>query len=796
MQVLRHLNILVIITVLLALIASGCSSCGDKKTHVMAMWSTDETDLAYQRWTKLLEEEFARQGIDAEIHDYYGHIGLTYEGVERQRIAEFVHGLESAGKCPDLIVGCGDFVRWQLQRNLDSLVNSIPAVCFAQKNHRLLGLQIDDLKTVEGKTREHLVQIHDTLELKNSLDFVDFLEEYRPLQTKRSVSGRSHRYVGLLDKHPVWIDSLIWLDLRDQINKLDRDQYISLMDSALDDNYLIKKNDEGVIQFATTSYKTPGYNVNISYQPLMWQYYRSMSKLRFIQIKHDEVSRSVSEGPPIDPYYTMTGEDFLVNDSCVGGHFASAEAMIADAVSAGKRLLQGESAESIGRLLHTPGYHVNWNLMRSTGAKISDMPDFVQIYNSTLYDRDPHKATVIYSVIGIILAVLFIISIIFSVRGFIQQRRSRMLMNEQLKQQIFNEQLLELAITACGSKMWDDRRGNSITDRVKASEEWVKVLEAFYANNEEGLYKTQFYGRIDDDSEDHWYNVRMDVRIDNGKVRRGGYVINIDHTKEMEEKTREAHEVLVEARTREGFISAMNHEIRTPLHAIVGFSMELARPEVKFTKEEIDMFADIIDSNAASLKKIINDILLVTLMKNTNVAAHCTECSMKSLLDSNRWQEAMLLTKRRHNKVEIADGGENVLVNADPQMVATVMENLIINASMFSAEGSTISIGWDNSNEGPEIWVSDQGEGIDPRHHDMIFERFSKINSFSPGCGLGLFISRTYMRKMGGSIGVESNLGEGARFTLRFYPPTYTVLQHMEESVDSNSRDPVTFHFL
>ena len=78
MQVLRHLNILVIITVLLALIASGCSSCGDKKTHVMAMWSTDETDLAYQRWTKLLKEEFDRQGIDAEIHDYYGHIGLTY----------------------------------------------------------------------------------------------------------------------------------------------------------------------------------------------------------------------------------------------------------------------------------------------------------------------------------------------------------------------------------------------------------------------------------------------------------------------------------------------------------------------------------------------------------------------------------------------------------------------------------------------------------------------------------------------------------------------------------------------
>lgn len=771
MQILRHLNILAIITVMLALIASGCSSCGEKKTHVMAMWCTDETDPAYKRWSRLLKEEFARQGIDAEIHDYYGHIGLTYEGMERWRIPEFVHGLDTMGKCPDLIVGCGDFVRWQLQRNLDSLVNSIPAVCFGQKNHKLLGLMIDDLKKVEGQTRKHLVQIHDTIELKNSLDFIDFLEEYRPLLTKPSVSGRSHRYVGLLDRHSVWIDSLIWLDLRDQINKLDRNQYISLLDSAFSDNYLIQKNDEGVKQFFTTSYKNPAHNVNLSYQPLLWQYYRSMSKLRFIQIKHDEVSRSVSEGPPIDPYYTMTGEDFLVNDSCIGGHFASAEAMITDAVSAGKRLLQGESAESIGRLLHTPGYHVNWDLMRLTGAKISDMPDFVQIYNATLYDRDPKKAIVTYSIVGVLLAVLFVISIIYSVRGFFQQRRSRKLMNEQLKQQIYNERLLELAIAACGSRMWDDRRGNSILDRVKASDEWMKTLETFYANKKEGLYKTQFRGRIDDDSEEHWYNIRMDVRVDNGNVHRSGYVINIDHTKEMEEKAREAHEVMVEARTREGFISAMNHEIRTPLHAIVGFSMELARPEVKFTKEEIDMFADIIDSNAASLKKIINDILLVTLMKNTNVAAHCIECSMKSLLESKRWQDAMSLTQRRHNKVEIAEGGDNVMVNADPQMVATVMDNLIINASMFSAEGSTITIGWNSTEEGPEIWVRDQGIGIDPRHHDMIFERFSKINSFSPGCGLGLYICKTYMRKMGGSIEVESKLGEGARFILKFYPP-------------------------
>lgn len=764
-------TLIIIVSLLLALVAGGCSSCSNEKKHVMAMWCTDETDLTYQKWTKMLEEEFARQGIDAEIHDYYGEIGLTYEGRERRRISEFVHELDSIGQCPDLIVGCGDFVRWQLQRNLDSLVNSIPAVCFAQKNHELLEKMEEDLELEEGRTRKHMVQIHDTLELKKTLDFVDYLEDFFLEYEKPSVRGRSHRYVGLLDKHAVWIDSLIWLDLLDQMNQLNPEEYICLMEHSASDNFLVKKNNEGVKQFLTTSYKTPGSNVIIAYQPLLWQYYRSMSKLRFIQIKHDEVSRSVTEGPPIDPYYTMTAEDFLVNDSCIGGHFSSVETMMADAVSAGKRLLQGESAESIGRLLHTPGYHVNWDIMRSMGAKISDMPHYVQIYNDTLYDRDPKKAVFVYSVIIVLTVVLLLLSSIYSVRSIIKDRRSRALVNEQMKQQIYNERLLEAAISSCGSKMWDDKSGNSLMDRARVNDEWMKVLEGFYFVSVEGLYKTEFYGRIDDDTEDHWYFVRMDVRNEQGKVHRSGYIINSDHAKEMEEKAREAHEVMVEARTREGFLSSMNHEIRTPLHSIVGFSMELARPEVKFSKEEIDMFADIIDGNAASLKKIINDILLVTLMKNTNVSAHCVECSMKSLLDSRMWHEAMSLTLRRHNTVTIAEGGEDVKVNADPQMVATVMENLVINASMFSDEGSTISIGWNTTPEGPEIWVQDQGIGIDPRHHDMIFERFSKINSFSPGCGLGLYICKVYMKKMNGEIAVESNLGEGAKFILKFYPP-------------------------
>lgn len=736
----------------------------DYVKHVVLMWSTDESDPAYADWSKKIKKEFDRQGLHVELHNYYGTIGSVMEVEQKRRMIEFVHNLDSIGKTPDLILSCGDYMHWQLELNTDTLVNSIPAVCYALKNDGFLDRQNHILRE-RGLDRQNLVEIHDTLQLKESLDFCAYLENLRPVGTANN-KIRSNRFVALLDEHAVWMDTIIFRNLQQQMNKLDTIHYLSLLDGFIPDRILNKKNEKGVKQFAVTSYKTPNLSYIIEYNPVMWQFYRHKSNLRFIQIKHDEVSRSVSEGPNLGPYYTMTAEDFLINDSCIGGHFTSAEILIRDAVSAGKRMLNGESAESIGRLMHKPANHVNWNLMRPIGANVLYMPDNVVLYNTRLSDYSPRISRILMSVFVILFILLLLFSLIFSLRLFLRQKKAKKMIKSQALNAIHMDRLLDLAIRTSGALMWDDKNKGNILNRIKTDDKSSELLKIFMERDRDGLYQMQFRGSIDGGGE-HWYDIRMNVS--NNGLKQNGFLLNIDKMKEAQNKVMEAHQMLLEARAREGFISSMNHEIRTPLHAVVGFSTELARPDAVLSDEEIATYAEIIESNASQLLKIINDILVVTLMKNANVTARMERISIKSLLNTDKWPEAKKMLKYRRNILEIEEGGDDVSVNLDISMASAVIENLLINASNFSNEGSRINVGWQKLPDGDvRIWVKDEGIGITERHFGMIFEPFFKVNSFSPGCGLGLSICKTYMDKMGGEILVDSQPGQGSVFTLVF----------------------------
>lgn len=733
--------------------------------QVVLMWSTDYTDPAYKAWTKQIAESFRNHGVNVELHSYFGTMGFTYEAEQSRRITSLMHVLDSLGKRPDLIMANGDYIMWLLMKTPDAILDSVPMVCYGLKDTALLQMQYDYFER-EQVAPKHVVEIHDTLMLQKSLDFVDFLEGFQPLLPFHK-GVRSHRFVGLLDNHFYWPDSLYAMDLKKQMRQLDTLRYLNCMDSMVPDPICLTKNKDGVISLALASFKDIDKNVKVIWHPLAWMFYRQKSQLRFIQMKHDEVSRSLSEGPNLGAYYTFAAEDFLISDSCVGGFFVSADTMIHDAVEVGLRLMNGVPAEQFGRMMHRPDYHVNWDLLRPYGHSVKQMPDYVHLYNATFIDYYPVLSNVLFFVgIGLFIALL-IASTVYSVKGARRQMRNRKALQEQARQAIYQERLLELALQTCDAFVWDDSEGKSILQRITVPLEWTVRLQAFFANKEPGLYQLQFKGSIDGQPE-HWYEIRMDVHYHKSILHRRGYVVNIDKMKEVEQLAEEAHQMLLDARTREGFLSSMNHEIRTPLHAVVGFSMELARVDAQLSDEDVAVFADIIETNAAMLTKIINDILLVTLMRNANVSAHITACTLRELLDTKHWRTAMEVIQRRKNDLHIQPADEHVSLQADSEMVAAVIDNLLLNASAFSKEGSCIELGWKASDKGVEIWVKDEGIGIDNAHLPMLYKPFFKINSFSQGAGLGLYIAETYMQKMGGSIRVESEPGKGSIFTISF----------------------------
>lgn len=92
-----------------------------------------------------------------------------------------------------------------------------------------------------------------------------------------------------------------------------------------------------------------------------------------------------------------------------------------------------------------------------------------------------------------------------------------------------------------------------------------------------------------------------------------------------------------------------------------------------------------------------------------------------------------------------------------------MIANFLTNATKFTSRGS-ITLGYDYRAEGVRFYVTDTGKGIAAENLPHVFERFMKVDNFVQGTGLGLSICETIIQRLGGQIGVESELGKGSTF--------------------------------
>ena len=136
-----RMSSLLLILCFAILCASSCARDRkvEKRTaNVLLYWPTDESDPVFQTWTEIAKEELSRQGISGEVTVHFGHVTERYESVERPAFNELIMTLASQGRKPDLVLAYGDCVHWLLQTNTNSLVCSIPTVCYGLQNDRIL----------------------------------------------------------------------------------------------------------------------------------------------------------------------------------------------------------------------------------------------------------------------------------------------------------------------------------------------------------------------------------------------------------------------------------------------------------------------------------------------------------------------------------------------------------------------------------------------------------------------------------------------------------------------------------
>ena len=240
----------------------------------------------------------------------------------------------------------------------------------------------------------------------------------------------------------------------------------------------------------------------------------------------------------------------------------------------------------------------------------------------------------------------------------------------------------------------------------------------------------------------------------------GGSLL-IDERKKMEEELLKAKEAAeISNHLKSAFLANMSHEIRTPLNAIVGFSNVLAYTEDENERQE---YIKIIENNNTLLLQLIGDILDLSKIEAGVFEFVYSKVNLNVLL-MEIIRVARLRLKDNSVAVEFVECLPECVIYSDVNRLMQVMNNLITNAIKFTTKGS-IRVGYRlREDESLYFYVSDTGCGIPADKLKEVFGRFVKLNSFQQGTGLGLSICESIVTRLGGQIGVMSEVGQGSTF--------------------------------
>ncbi|MCD7925063.1 MAG: PAS domain-containing sensor histidine kinase [Bacteroides sp.] len=254
-------------------------------------------------------------------------------------------------------------------------------------------------------------------------------------------------------------------------------------------------------------------------------------------------------------------------------------------------------------------------------------------------------------------------------------------------------------------------------------------------------------------------------QIEGAPYRIIGACQSIQEHKSVEQKLMIARDKAEQSdKLKSAFLANMSHEIRTPLNAIVGFSNLLVSGDIEIGSSESKEFVSIINKNCEQLLVLISDIIDLSKIESNSIEFKMKKQPLNYIL-SDVYQ-CQVLNMPENVEFILQQPKEALEIVTDDTLLKQVINNLINNAIKFTTHGS-IALGYKAlSDNTVEIFVNDTGIGMSKEKLAHIFDRFYKVDSFKPGAGLGLSISKTIIEHMQGEITVTSEEGKGTHFTI------------------------------
>jgi PAS domain S-box-containing protein len=245
-------------------------------------------------------------------------------------------------------------------------------------------------------------------------------------------------------------------------------------------------------------------------------------------------------------------------------------------------------------------------------------------------------------------------------------------------------------------------------------------------------------------------------------VDAGGEIVEVVHSFRDITRLKQADE----AKTL--FLATASHELKTPLTVIRGFAQMLLLPEAHLNDEERRAALRAIDVRAGQLTSIVDRLLMSSRIEAGRIELVAQAVQVGPILQ----ERADAYEGATGREIAVALAGDLPDVHCDPDAFTTVVDHLLDNAVKYSPNGGVVTLAAAALNDGVEVVVADEGVGMTPEQSAHCFDRFwqaeaTDVRRFG-GTGIGLYIVRSLVEGMGGSIAVTSAPGAGSVFRVTF----------------------------
>ena len=229
----------------------------------------------------------------------------------------------------------------------------------------------------------------------------------------------------------------------------------------------------------------------------------------------------------------------------------------------------------------------------------------------------------------------------------------------------------------------------------------------------------------------------------------------------------ERDKALVATNAKTKFLSTLSHELKSPLHVILGFSQILKNETLH---DEHLGSVEMISEAGEKLNALISSIFKFIKIEDDQLNLSISSINVRSMIDQALENVHADITNKELNvNLNVETNNEEVFINADPQHLLIIYSNIVMNAIKYSSMGNVIDISLYIIDEQAVLSITDYGEGIKPEYINDIFTPFiHSQEGYAEGLGISLYMAKKVVEMMGGKINVESTFGKGSTFKVSF----------------------------